>query len=207
MCTHSHTHTFCREILWKNEMEKKHILKLKKNILCTQLSVSVKGGKRGAWQGLIRLCNSNNNVFIKLINWESRGNCYVSCRLTMLLMLKTVKLTNNKLWNMDFLPSQRVLITYHLSIAKGNCQDGISDKMLTCDKTHLPARTIQFEIEFVRLSRKTFFLILTWGKVILIKKKRTERKFFLYLVSAGELPHRECEETDISKPNDCTTSS
>jgi len=80
---------------------------------------------------------------------------------------------------MDFPPSQRVLITYHLSIAKGNCQDGISDKMLTCDKTHLPARrTIQFEIEFVGLSRKPFFLILTWGKVILIKKKRTEGTFF-----------------------------
>lgn len=75
----------------------------------------------------------------------------------MLVMLTTVKLTNNKLWNMDFLPSQRVLITHRLSIAKGNCQDGISDKMLTCDKTHLPARrTIQFEIEFVRLSRKPF---------------------------------------------------
>lgn len=75
----------------------------------------------------------------------------------MLLMLTTVKLTNNKLWNMDFLPSQRVLITHRLSIAKGNCQDGISDKMLTCDKMHLPARrTIQFEIEFVRLSRKPF---------------------------------------------------
>lgn len=57
----------------------------------------------------------------------------------MLLMLTTVKLTNNKLRNMDFLCSQRVLITYHLSIAKGDCQDGISDKMLTCDKTHLPA--------------------------------------------------------------------
>lgn len=49
-----------------------------------------------------------------------------------------------------FSTSQHVLITYHLSIAKGDCQDGISDKMLTCDKTHLPARrTIQFEIEFV----------------------------------------------------------
>lgn len=49
-----------------------------------------------------------------------------------------------------FSTSQRVLITYHLSIAKGDCQDGISDKMLTCDKTHLPARrTIQFKIEFV----------------------------------------------------------
>ena len=119
----------------------------------------------------------------------------------MLLMLTTVKLTNNKLWNMDFLPSQRVLITYHLSIAKGNCQDGISDKMLTCDKTHLPARrTIQFEIEFVRLSRKPFFLILTWGEVILIKKKRTEGKFFpLDLVAVGGLPHTVSEETDISR--------
>lgn len=37
-----------------------------------------------------------------------------------------------------FSTSQHVLITYHLSIAKGDCQDGISDKMLTCDKTHLP---------------------------------------------------------------------
>jgi len=75
----------------------------------------------------------------------------------MLVMLTTVKLTNNELWNMDFLPSQRVLITYHLNIAKGDCQDGISDKMLTCDETHLPARrTIQFQIEFVRLSGKPF---------------------------------------------------
>lgn len=64
-------------------------------------------------------------------------------------MLTTVKLTN-KLWNMDFLPSQHVLISYHLSIAKGNCQDGIGDKLLTYDKMHLPARkTIQFEIDFV----------------------------------------------------------
>lgn len=77
-------------------------------------------------------------------------------RLTILLMLTTVKLTNNKLLNIDFLPSQRVLITYHLSIAKGNCQDGISDKT-TCDKTHLSMRrTILFEIGFVRLSRKPF---------------------------------------------------
>lgn len=154
---------------------------MKEQIYHTLNSVSFKGrGRREAWQGLIRFCNSNNNIFIKLINWESRGNCYVCCRLTMLLMLTTVKLTNNKLWNMDFLPSQHVLITYHLSIAKGDCQDGISDKMLTCDKTHLPERrTIQFEIEFVRLSRKTFLLILPWGKVILIKKKRTEGKFFL----------------------------
>lgn len=123
----------------------------------------------------------------------------------MLLMLTTVKLTNNKSWNMDFLPSQRVLITYHLSIAKGNCQDGISDKMLTCDKTHLPARrTIQFEIEFVRLSRKPLFLILTWGKVILIKKKRTEGKFFLYLVSVGKLPHTaKVRRLTSEKPNDC----
>ena len=58
---------------------------------------------------------------------------------------------------MDFPPSQRLLITYHLSIAEGNCQDGISDKMLTCDKKHLPARgIIQYKIEFVQLSWKPF---------------------------------------------------
>lgn len=37
-----------------------------------------------------------------------------------------------------FSTSQHVLITYHLSIAKGACQDGISDKMLTCDKPTCP---------------------------------------------------------------------
>lgn len=33
--------------------------------------------QRGAWQGLISPTkNNNNNVFIKLINCESRGNCH-----------------------------------------------------------------------------------------------------------------------------------
>lgn len=71
----------------------------------------------------------------------------------MLLMLTTVTLTN-KLWNMDP-PSQHVLITHHLSAAKGNCQDGTRDKMLACDITHLPERrTIQFGIECLMPSRK-----------------------------------------------------
>lgn len=83
----------------------------------------------------------------------------------MLLMLTTVMLTN-KLWNMDPPPpphthtSQHVLITHHLSAAKGNCQDGTRDKMLACDITHLPERrTIQFGIECLMPSRKILFLI------------------------------------------------
>lgn len=71
----------------------------------------------------------------------------------MLVMLTTVVLTNNKLWNMDP-PRQHVLITHHLSVAKGNCQDGTCDKMLASDIMHQPVRrTIQFGMESLILSR------------------------------------------------------
>lgn len=81
----------------------------------------------------------------------------------MLVMLTTVTLTNNKLWNMDIhppppTPCQYVLITHHLSTAKGNCQDGTCNKMLACDITHQPVRrTIQFGIESLMLSRNPSF--------------------------------------------------
>lgn len=80
-----------------DEKKKKEILKHKQLYRALDSLCLKEGGERRAWQGLIRSCNNYNNIFIKLINWESRGNCYVCCRLTMLLMLTTVKMTNNKL--------------------------------------------------------------------------------------------------------------
>lgn len=79
----------------------------------------------------------------------------------MAVMLTTVTLTNNKLWNVEYgspSPRQHVLIAHHLSAAKGNCQDGTCDKMLACDIMHQPVRrTIQFRIESLMLSRNPSF--------------------------------------------------
>lgn len=90
----THGEKCCGANGWK---KKKEILKHKQLYRALDSLCLKEGGERRAWQGLIRSCNNYNNIFIKLINWESRGNCYVCCRLTMLLMLTTVKMTNNKL--------------------------------------------------------------------------------------------------------------
>lgn len=60
-------------------------------------------GNKERWKRLIRFYNNNDNSFGKLINWESQSNCFTSCGLTPSLMRRAVKLTNSKLWNMDFL--------------------------------------------------------------------------------------------------------
>lgn len=62
------THASWGEMLWSKQMKKKKISKHKQLYHALDTLCLKEGGKRRAWQGLIRSCNNYNNIFIKLIN-------------------------------------------------------------------------------------------------------------------------------------------